>query len=42
MAALIVAKLRPNQGQEKAIRRMEESVLIHDHSKEKARYTLPF
>lgn len=42
MAARKVAKLQPNQGQEKAIRRMEESVLIHDHSKEKARYTLPF
>lgn len=39
MVALKAAKLQLSQGQEKEVIRTQELVLIHDHSKEKARYT---
>jgi len=32
------AELQLSQGQEKAVRRIQELALIHDHLKEKARY----
>ena len=38
MAALKPAKHQPNQGLERAVKKMRELVLIHDHAKEKARY----
>lgn len=38
MAALKPAKHQPNQGLEKAVKKMRELVLIQDHAKEKARY----
>jgi len=38
MAAQKPAKHQPNQGLEKAVKKMRELVLIHDHAKEKARY----
>ena len=42
MAAIIAAKLQRNQELEKAVKRIQELVLIHDHSKEKARYSFSF
>lgn len=42
MRALKAVELQSNQGQVKAAKRIQELALIHDHLKEKARYTFSF
>ena len=42
MTALKAGELLSNQGHVKAVKRIQELALIHDHLKEKARYIFSF